>query len=94
MTRFPGEKTAIQNKQATARLPHREYNIYCKWSNLSKHFIMIVFPLLHVYSQISRAKQKFRAFLKMDSIILDNFSDGHIPIRNETPKYQESNMIQ
>ena len=89
MTRFPVEKTAIQNKQANARLPHHEYNIDCKLSNRRKEFIMTVFPLLHVYLQISHAKQKFRAFLKMDSIILNNFSGGHSPIRNKTPNYQE-----
>ena len=42
MTRSPGEKTAIQNKQAIARLPHSEYNIDCNLSNLRKHFIMTV----------------------------------------------------
>ena len=73
MTRFPGEKTAIQNKQATARLPHHEYNIDCKLSNLLKHFIMTVFPLLHVYSPILRSEQEFCTFLKLDSIILCNF---------------------
>ena len=83
MTRFPGEKMAIQNKQATTRLPHHEYNIDCKLSNLRKHFIITVFPLLHVYSRISCAKQKFHAFLKMDYIILYNFSGGHSPIRDK-----------
>ena len=42
MTRFPGERTAIESKQATARLPHREYNINCNLSNLRKHFITTV----------------------------------------------------
>ena len=45
MTRFPGEKTAIQNKQATARLPLNEYNIDCQLSNLGEHFIATVSPL-------------------------------------------------
>ena len=44
MTISPGEKTAIQNKQATARLHHHEYNIDCQLSNQRKHFIMTVSP--------------------------------------------------
>ena len=82
-------ETAIQNKQATAWLPLHEYNIDCQLSNLLKHFIMTEFPLLHVYSHISRAEAEIRAFLKMDSIILYNFSGGYSPIKNKTPKYQE-----
>ena len=88
MTGFPGEKRAIHNKQATARLPHPNYNIDCIVKPAQALYNDSV-SVLHVFSQISRAKQKFRALLKMDSIILYNFSGGHSTIRNKTPKYQE-----
>ena len=45
MTRSPGERTAIENKQATPRLPHCEYNIDCNLLNLRKHLIMTVSAL-------------------------------------------------
>ena len=57
-------ETAIKNKQATAWLPHHEYNIDCTLSNLLKHFIMIEFPLLHVYLQISRAEAEILCISK------------------------------
>ena len=89
MTRLPGERTAIESKQATARLPHREYNINCNLSKPAQAFYHNSVPALHVYSQISHAKQKPCAYLKMEFIMPYNFSGGHRPIRNKTPKYQE-----
>ena len=45
MTRSSGERTTIENKQATAQLPHRENNIDYHLSNLPKHFITTTFLL-------------------------------------------------
>ena len=89
MTKFPREKTVIQNKQATTRLPQCEYNIDFNIVKPAQSLYNDSAPALHVYSQISRVKQESCAYLNMDSIILYNFSGGHSPIRNKTPKYQE-----
>ena len=83
MTRSPGERTVIENKQATAQLPHCELNIDCNLSNLPKHFITTVSPLCMC------THRSPCAYLKMDFIIPYNFSGGHSPIGNKTPKYQE-----
>ena len=91
MTRSPGEKTAIKNKQATALLPHREYTIDCNFFfKPTQALYNDGVPALHVYSQISRAKQTSCAYQKMDSIILNTILVVDTALSEiKLPKYQK-----
>ena len=85
MTRSPGERTAIENKQTAAQLPQREYNIDCNLSNLGKEFITQVSKFCTCVHRPSVQSRDPLQVLKMDSIIAYNSSCGHSPIGIKLP---------
>ena len=94
MTKFPGEIWRSRTNKQPLSYPTMNIKLTEIAKTAQALYNDSVPALARVNSHISHAKQKFHAFLKMDSIIVYNICGGYSPIRNKTPKYQELNMIQ